>query len=691
MRIQIITSCTGEKAISSPEQLTQEDFRYLNDQKKFTERESRLSGLSTKVEDIYTGQQHIRLMKGIRHFQERGGSNKVDLWVLSAGYGLVRGDKAVVPYECTFQNMSASEASSWSEHLNIPAQARKAFKRKADLTIVLLGEPYLKALKLDDSVEFKSPTLFFTSDKARRFIKGKGAFSVIPLSNKDTKRFSCGLVGLKGELAKRLLQLLVKDEKAVINGLFNSNVDVLLLLESAKEQEDDAKAPARLIAIRKPDVDKVIDIPKSWWAKPHRSKLRYFIPEWDDRVDRDFDFETDTHSGGLPAWSNEVYAHQLYPEPNYDGILISKIVAESDSLNNEKISKRERINQLGVHRYLRVPAEFPIMGDCGAFGYIGEDNPPYTTPEILEYYTRLGFNYGVSIDHLIVKATESQRQHRYELTIHNAEEFLREHKKLGLLWEPIGALQGWDPVSYAEAARQYVAMGYGYIALGGLVRSSTKDILKVLDEVHKVVPPSVSIHLFGIARTAALKAFTELGVRSVDSASHLRRAWLGAEQNYFALDGNSYAAIRIPGMTSFRVKRMIKEGRAEREQVFRLQKACITAMKDFDSDRTTIDIVLDTLDEYDSFIDTDRKSHRSLYRKTLEARPWKECPCCICSVDGVQVIIFRGNDRNRRRGFHNTYVFYNLIDRIFRGEQVEGIKFQKAVDPQINLFASMPY
>lgn len=25
---------------------------------------------------------------------------------------------------------------------------------------------------------------------------------------------------------------------------------------------------------------------------------------------------------------------------------------------------------------------------------------------------------------------------------------------------------------------------------------------------------------------------------------------------------------------------------------------------------------------------------------------------------GVEVILFRGNDRNRRRGFHNTYVFY---------------------------------
>ena len=33
-------------------------------------------------------------------------------------------------------------------------------------------------------------------------------------------------------------------------------------------------------------------------------------------------------------------------------------------------AKKERINRLGVHRFLRVPREFPIMGDCGAFSYV---------------------------------------------------------------------------------------------------------------------------------------------------------------------------------------------------------------------------------------------------------------------------------------------------------------------------------
>ena len=168
------------------------------------------------------------------------------------------------------------------------------------------------------------------------------------------------------------------------------------------------------------------------------------------------------------------------------------------------------------------------MGDCGAFGYIKEKVPPYSTGEILDYYTRLDFDYGVSIDHLIVTATEREKLERYEITIHNADEFLREHRAQGLDWTPIGAVQGWDPKSYADAAQKYVAMGYDYIALGGLVRTSTPKIMELLQAVHKVVPSSVAIHLFGLARMNVINDFARLGVRSVDSASYLRRAWMGS-------------------------------------------------------------------------------------------------------------------------------------------------------------------
>jgi hypothetical protein len=46
------------------------------------------------------------------------------------------------------------------------------------------------------------------------------------------------------------------------------------------------------------------------------------------------------------------------------------------------------------------------------------------------------------------------------------------------------------------------------------------------------------------------------------------------------------------------------------------------------------------------------------YQKTLADRPWEQCNCSICEDHGIEICIFRGNDRNRRRGFHNTRQFY---------------------------------
>jgi len=52
------------------------------------------------------------------------------------------------------------------------------------------------------------------------------------------------------------------------------------------------------------------------------------------------------------------------------------------------------------------------------------------------------------------------------------------------------------------------------------------------------------------------------------------------------------------------------------------------------------------------------------YRRTLKDRPWTRCDCGVCRGVGVEVVIFRGNNRNRRRGFHNVRDFYrNLKDR----------------------------
>ncbi len=658
MKIRIITSCTGDKIYSPENQLKQSDFYQIHTP-NFKTLEAKLDNYRTPADTIYSGMQHVRLMEEVNVYRQDN-PGTIDLWILSAGYGLIPGDMQIVPYECTFQGMKLGEIKEWAKHLNVPIDIRNLFAQPADLTIVMLGESYLKALNLDEKVLFASPTLFFTSSGSQKQVKGEGKFRTIPLTNNEARRFSCALVGLKGELVKLLLIWLQEQGPIGITQLFESNTIILNLLADLKVKEN--KITKMRIQPNK-TIDQVIQIPDSWWQKPHRAKLRYFIPEWDDLVDPDYDFESDEHSGGMGDWSNQVYAHQMYPEPNYDGILISKVIAEKSK------KKKERINAMGVHRYLRVPRNLPIMGDCGAFGYVNEDVPPYTTNEILDYYTRLDFDFGVSIDHLIFSPDPKEKKSRYDLTVDNAEEFLNEHRKRNLTWEPIGAVQGWDPKSYAEAARKYVSMGYKYIGLGGMVRTPTKGILQILDAVHEAVPP-INIHLFGIARFREMNEFIKRGATSVDSASVLRRAWLGSDSNYLSDDG-WYSAIRVPQSEgSFRAINLVKEGKKSLGDLKKLEKSCLDGLRNFAASKgDPSESLISILEEYDVLIAGNRQKTRERILRTLSDRPWEKCECSICQRWGIEVAIFRGNNRNRRRGFHNTFVFYNLLQQIIRGEK----------------------
>ena len=101
LKIRIITSCTGDKLYAPPKQLTQSDFQHLLNPMIFAEREAELAAYRTKAQELYTGQQHLRLMHGIDALWDANNLADIETWIVSAGYGLIAGDREIVPYECT--------------------------------------------------------------------------------------------------------------------------------------------------------------------------------------------------------------------------------------------------------------------------------------------------------------------------------------------------------------------------------------------------------------------------------------------------------------------------------------------------------------------------------------------------------------------------------------------------------------
>ncbi|MFM7569724.1 MAG: DUF6884 domain-containing protein, partial [Betaproteobacteria bacterium] len=203
MRILVVTSCTGEKAVESPDQLTLEDFR--RGANHVAEKETALKPLLRSAEDLYSGLQHIRLMKGIRAARESG-QLEVELQVLSAGYGLVSGSAMLAPYEATFAGMKGVELREWARALRVPQAIRKLLGQPRDLTILLLGEDYLQACEIATDLVLGSPTIALCSAASAKRLPTLPNLHKVVVTNADAKRFSCGLVGLKGEITSRVLQ-----------------------------------------------------------------------------------------------------------------------------------------------------------------------------------------------------------------------------------------------------------------------------------------------------------------------------------------------------------------------------------------------------------------------------------------------------------------------------------------------------
>lgn len=422
-----------------------------------------------------------------------------------------------------------------------------------------------------------------------------------------------------------------------------------------------------------------------------RHRILYFLPNWEDKVDPTFDFQADESAPGRDV-SRDVYAHEIFKTPPYDGILLSRAIVEKSR------SRFEELLKLRAHRYLRLPKGLRVMGDCGAFSYVNDEHPRYEISEVLDYYDAIGVDYGASVDHLVVDTIRKtvtvdgaqlkqkiqmppkERERRQQITLENAAKFIRLHRKRGYKFIPIGVAQGWSPESYASAVRELLKMGYVYIGIGGLARSKAHKIVEVLKAVNRIAAKykkksreEVRFHLFGVAKLALLPELPRYRVASIDSASYLRKAWLRSGQNYLGWNGKWYTAIRIPQSDHPKVRRYISENGKSLRRVQEQERSLLQMLQEFnDSGRRwskrKFENLLMAILEYDSYLLRFGKDGKSMlnkatsierYRRTLQDRPWEKCPCDICQELGIQVLIFRGTNRNKRRGFHNTWTFYH--------------------------------
>ncbi len=414
-------------------------------------------------------------------------------------------------------------------------------------------------------------------------------------------------------------------------------------------------------------------------------RLSYFLPDWDDLLDPDFDFMTDTFSAPKRERQELHCAHLLHPDKIADGILVS-LAQKRESKGPLKYVgglDSRTLRPINLRQHYGLDPTQGLFGDCGAFSYVNEDKPPFSIDYVVSLYDLYNFDYGASIDHIPVPQiivdgakcdlSPSKREARVALTVDNADAFLREVERRRAGFVPVGTVQGLSPEQYAHNACAYAEMGYRRIALGGLVPlpdSMVQAIVTTTMEALKSLKHHPEVHLFGIFRPKLQHLFRQLGITSFDSASYFRKAWLRSDQNYLGEDGNWYAAIRVPMTSDGRTRTRLLKAGADLELLEMLEAKALSALHEYDRGRLSYQATLSTVLDYDGKLARSSEESdilRAGYERTLQVKPWRACRCPICMKTGIDVMIFRGSNRNKRRGAHNTWRLYGIIkERTFQ-------------------------
>jgi len=423
--------------------------------------------------------------------------------------------------------------------------------------------------------------------------------------------------------------------------------------------------------------------------------MKFIFADSIDTVDPGYDFLADRHAPDRNNRWDDRYPHEVMALPPYDGVLVSRgIVGDHRIAGKYTFAQAMRFRRLGARRFLRLDGpqyrNMPIFGDCGAFTYVTESVPPYSPAEILEFYADAGFTHGCSVDHIIFDfdreesgpiAGSTDARDRFDVTLENAREFIRLAPYLGPDFTPIGVAQGWSPSSIGEAASRLEKMGYGYVAIGGLVPLRAEDIHRCLRVVRDRVSSSMRIHLLGFAKAEQIDEFVSYNIESFDSTSPLIRAFKDARANYY-LEGTGglvyYGAIRIPqALENNRLVRAVKCGKLDQDHLLKLEKKALSDVRGYDRGVVTMEDAVESVAEYGSLLAPDpsvnaigreklRNDIRASTRRTLSDRPWTQCRCNVCAELSIEVMLFRSSNRNKRRGFHNLGVFYQHVRKLFK-------------------------
>ena len=153
IRTLVLTPCSAKKQSQVPEPALAAD---LADPQRRELVRARLADHSLPAAEMYAGRHHRLVMKGVQAVWRQWGIEVLDLAILSGGYGVLRADEMIIPYDVTFDQFAGEALADWGAMLQVPNKAA-ALVCEYDLVFLLLSGSYLAVLdlplKVPDSVQ----------------------------------------------------------------------------------------------------------------------------------------------------------------------------------------------------------------------------------------------------------------------------------------------------------------------------------------------------------------------------------------------------------------------------------------------------------------------------------------------------------------------------------------------------------
>lgn len=162
--------------------------------------------------------------------------------------------------------------------------------------------------------------------------------------------------------------------------------------------------------------------------------------------------------------------------------------------------------------------------EIGVIEIITDDGIDRIHPsEVLDLQERIA-DVGFPLDFPIPPSLDlAAAEERQRLTLANARWALANRRRRDLVL--YGCVQGWDLDSFRRCAAELVAIGYGALAIGGLVpRALDRALITGIVRAVREEAGDRPVHVLGLGTPELVRLVQEAGADSVDSSSFVKLA-----------------------------------------------------------------------------------------------------------------------------------------------------------------------